>query len=782
MKTFQTILFLVCIFFISGNLFSQNRLGINLRSCNDWETHHILTDVMKTSRSWTRPDFSSVTVTMDNSGYPTEDAECYVFHNHYMNGTYRLSFKGRSVNSGGSINAQFLHTSVTVGTWNYDPDTDRSSVSFSIADSGTIVFGIRFTGTSGGIRDVKIMRPLFPGSTESYPENSFITNQFKDAVQPFGVIRYMQFTGGMGNPSEYTWADRVPVSACSFNRDFPLSSEGYEQGGFNGRGASWEAVIRIANELNKDAWISIPARVDDDYIRQLARLFLYGSDENGNPYTAVQVNPVNPPLNPALNLYVEYGNELWNGFFGGEYDAEWNWEQANSTEEMAQYQYDFDGNENYWYHGFRRTARRAADASMIFREVFGDERMHTGSEGRIRPVLAWQFTAIYTGAAGLDYIENFYNDYLGVSYPLSYYFYAGGGAPYYKPANDANIDNVWESEDMYPEEWGTFIKSDAEICALYGLNYAAYEGGPDLSLLSNGETIGEYINSDPRMGEEVLEHHMVWNENGGGLFVYYALAQDYKFGFAEDIFNLNTPKLNAIKTLAESGINPVTVGRPVNTEIFGNDYDYFNESIGTEWMGNTLRMEQGFETGYVINVPSDGNYSLELKGYTNAESATLKVRVDGEVKAEFEMTPSSEVLTPINLALKAGLHGVRVRASLNGSESSRLFFESLVLKSSQTGTENGVSEISFCLKQNYPNPFNPSTIIEYSIPANINPAGVSLIIYDLLGREIAVPVNEEIQTGNHKVVFNAAGLPGGVYFCKLKAGGFSSVRKLLLVK
>jgi hypothetical protein len=83
------------------------------------------------------------------------------------------------------------------------------------------------------------------------------------------------------------------------------------------------------------------------------------------------------------------------------------------------------------------------------------------------------------------------------------------------------------------------------------------------------------------------------------------------------------------------------------------------------------------------------------------------------------------------------------------------------------------------LSQNYPNPFNPTTIITFSVGTYGN---TSLKVYDVLGREVAILVNEAKNAGNYKVIFNASKLASGVYFYKLTAGGYSFVKKLLLMK
>lgn len=90
----------------------------------------------------------------------------------------------------------------------------------------------------------------------------------------------------------------------------------------------------------------------------------------------------------------------------------------------------------------------------------------------------------------------------------------------------------------------------------------------------------------------------------------------------------------------------------------------------------------------------------------------------------------------------------------------------------------------FALYQNYPNPFNPSTTIRYTIPldAGSETQEVSLKVYDVLGNEIATLVNDEKESGNYTVEFNASYLSSGVYFYQLKAGDFVQTRKMLLAK
>ncbi|MCC6397624.1 MAG: T9SS type A sorting domain-containing protein [Bacteroidetes bacterium] len=89
----------------------------------------------------------------------------------------------------------------------------------------------------------------------------------------------------------------------------------------------------------------------------------------------------------------------------------------------------------------------------------------------------------------------------------------------------------------------------------------------------------------------------------------------------------------------------------------------------------------------------------------------------------------------------------------------------------------------FRLMQNYPNPFNPSTIIEYNVAtAEGSSPAVSLRVYDALGREVAVLVDENQAPGRYSVTFNAGGLSSGVYYYRLTAGARSAQKALMLLR
>jgi hypothetical protein len=98
-----------------------------------------------------------------------------------------------------------------------------------------------------------------------------------------------------------------------------------------------------------------------------------------------------------------------------------------------------------------------------------------------------------------------------------------------------------------------------------------------------------------------------------------------------------------------------------------------------------------------------------------------------------------------------------------------------------TAVHNEASHISssFTLEQNYPNPFNPSTSISFDLPSK---SFVSLKVFDLIGKEVATIVSEEMPAGSYTKQWNAANMPSGVYFYRLQAGTFIETKKLVLLR
>jgi len=108
-----------------------------------------------------------------------------------------------------------------------------------------------------------------------------------------------------------------------------------------------------------------------------------------------------------------------------------------------------------------------------------------------------------------------------------------------------------------------------------------------------------------------------------------------------------------------------------------------------------------------------------------------------------------------------------------------------IVETARWTTTVGINQLSslvpdkFSLYQNYPNPFNPTTNIKFDI---IKSGGVKVIVYNALGKEVNVLLNENLSPGTYKVDFDGAGFASGIYYYKIVTGEFTDVKKMLLIK
>jgi endo-1,4-beta-xylanase len=154
---------------------------------------------------------------------------------------------------------------------------------------------------------------------------------------------------------------------------------------------------------------------------------------------------------------------------------------------------------------------------------------------------------------------------------------------------------------------------------------------------------------------------------------------------------------------------------------------------------------------------------------------------------ESRFTPESWATMAAALASARGAMVQDYSASVSAADA--LGQAKNTLKAAIEGLVQGTSTVAaheqspttYALDQNYPNPFNPETRIGFRIPGD-GASQVRLAVYDLLGREVAVLVNEPKPPGSYEVTFDAAGLASGVYAFRLSAGEYTQARTMIVVK
>lgn len=93
--------------------------------------------------------------------------------------------------------------------------------------------------------------------------------------------------------------------------------------------------------------------------------------------------------------------------------------------------------------------------------------------------------------------------------------------------------------------------------------------------------------------------------------------------------------------------------------------------------------------------------------------------------------------------------------------------------------ETPITVNDYELFQNYPNPFNPTTKIRYTIPKS---GAINLKVFNILGQEVKILVNEFQTVGRYEVDFSSKGLASGVYIYRLQVNGFDQSKKMIILK
>ena len=184
-------------------------------------------------------------------------------------------------------------------------------------------------------------------------------------------------------------------------------------------------------------------------------------------------------------------------------------------------------------------------------------------------------------------------------------------------------------------------------------------------------------------------------------------------------------------------------------------------------------------TPAMVGIPPEaGNPSALLAYGSNLFAGTGLARTYLSTDAGLSWTDISSGL------LKPGI-GIRCMLAANGylwaaTTSSGVWKRKLseVIVAVGGGVGDGIPDCP-ALFQNYPNPFNPNTTIRYGLPQK---SRVTLSVFNMLGQEVAALVPGEDEAGFHETTFDASGLPSGVYFYRLRAGGFVKTRMMLILK
>ncbi len=334
------------------------------------------------------------------------------------------------------------------------------------------------------------LRIIMPGYSANTTQ--IFTNSLLQDLQPFSYIRMMEW-------NDTNYSTQVSWSARVTQNDFTAMGP---------KGASYEDIIAMANEANKNLWINVPAMANNTYILDLAEL-------------------VHQDLNPNLSVYVEYSNETWNASFTQYYQvlsaAAANPLTTIKTGEWAVAQ---------------QTAFQTRYIGNVFKSVFGTE------SGRVLPVLGGE-------AAWTQYNEiELY--FLALNYgPASNSIYAFAIAPYVNLPTGADVPgltlpNLFAGlENSLDTTVANELVSNEAVAKYYRVPLISYEGGAGYYLSSVNPSLSSQVPSNPALYTLYKNMIALWNKDVGNQFTFYALNDSF-WGLLPSVTSTGSQRWNAV--------------------------------------------------------------------------------------------------------------------------------------------------------------------------------------------------------------------------------------------
>lgn len=508
-------------------------------------------DLMKQARGFSSlQNPTDQNAAVDSEGWPTEDfsiafmtvgggASGFQYPPMIINGTYLLTAIG---NAKVSPTMEAL-PGVTVLNQTYNSATNMLTAYIAIDESSTGNVWLNFTSTqrsssspvNSGLVNVSFLQPGYTTADNIY------TDTFLNHVQRFDILRFLGWTLN-GTQTQYNWTDRPSVTQPS-----------YLVGAYGsiGSGVPWEMIIALANKVGCDIWINVPAPVTDNYLTGLANLLA-------------------DTLDPSLNIYIEYGNECWNGHFIC-YSINQHLANISVLNDGDPYHFAYDGSNSSDVWRERRYAWMVKNIGDIFSTVFGRENVGQGK--RVRNIIA--------GMGDYATLAMDYFTYLDVVWgPPSTLVSTFTIAPYFGIPTALNNEENCTTDDIinglnqslisYDWNWSynssNSLAVHVALVSYYGLEFRGYESGPATTGPSYPVALMAKANAtvDPRMQGLVETLYTLWY--GYGLSVpnihqagaTTTLAPWGSFGVLYDMTVPVTPKtlgIDAVRTAPRPSLN-----------------------------------------------------------------------------------------------------------------------------------------------------------------------------------------------------------------------------------
>ena len=474
-------------------------IGINLVNLTSHSADIPFVDVFKMSSPWRPMQANAVgllqpaPLDLDENGWvrrlePGQAAFTRIFNggtSHYPAGVYTLFYDGE-----GRIDVAGAGLSIVENK----PGLIRIRAVPTAGKYSGFVLIERETDATNPLRNIRL---ILPGFETRYLKDPF-NPTFLARLAPFKTIRFMDWDSVLRSTAS-NWSDRrtpdyetqALPDCCVYHRM---------------TGVALEYQIDVANRLNADAWFSVPALATDDYVARMAAM-------------------VRDRLRPNLKVYIEYGNEMWNPTFAGNYD------HITRLGLAMRLAWDPKTAGRYAY------AMRSAQVFAIWKRVFGAQ------SARVRRVIAGHLIDAtfddqvfpYMKAHGWSADVYAVADYLT---PPELQSWKPVGPEFYDAILAMKPDEIVArlDEAVYKVNRPAILRH-AAAARRYGMTLAAYEGGQGVSVQGMDpkyfrtyrDRLGAAFtaaNRRPGMAKVYKDLLDSWFASGGGLFIHQGFIQE----------------------------------------------------------------------------------------------------------------------------------------------------------------------------------------------------------------------------------------------------------------
>lgn len=402
-------------------------IGTNLTGFADWEPHRAMRNFLKNTRGdaipysiecdcWSFDEAINQSIfnqmSFDSGGYPdhlpqaTSEGDILLRYFVSASGanmppgkTYVLLYDG---NGNIDISGSFANV-----------DKQPNRIQFDLQGDGTFWFQLTQSTMGDHVRNIRIVR-LEDEDADLINEPFY--SEFLNKIEPFSVLRYMDWQSTNNNPM-VSWNERTLPERFSYG---------------TAQGVPYELIIQLANQTKKDIWICVPHAADNDFITQMAQMF-------------------KNQLDPSINIYIEYSNEVWNWIFG-------------------QAQYNIEHNPFDLNYG-RAMALKAKNVFDIWHQVFADEKCRVKRVLGIQGGFNWLNEQILSHLNQNDWDYGSPTHYFGLDHGET------GNPRLDLLGSSATVDDIMTNAQNNFDIFKETVKQDYRNVQILGKEVITYEGG-----------------------------------------------------------------------------------------------------------------------------------------------------------------------------------------------------------------------------------------------------------------------------------------------------------------